>query len=998
MNKSSLSFLIGILIMFPVFVNAQKQPYFQQEVKYDIEVFLEAFGSYLSGNYSLTYTNHSPDTLRFIYMHLYPNAYGNTESQMAQELLPPFHKDKIYFAKEEEQGYISGLDFTSPKQKLTMSYIEPDIVKIGLQKPLLPEDSIRINTPYNIQVPEIGYSRMGRESGNYQITQWFPKPAVYDMEGWNLIPYLKMGEYYGEFGNFNIRLMVPKNHTVGCTGTILKTEPWKAGHLSGNTPKITEVLLYKTIFVKAENVHTFAWCSGKDYKRLTKRITIKKSGKEIKAHILYRDDKGHWFDQFEIIEGTINYYSDKVGVYPYPQVTVAQSAGDYGGGMEYPMFTLLDKSFPLSQANIIIHEIGHNWFYGVLGFNEREHPWMDEGFNTFFQYRYLKKKFPDLTLKEYLFDENIPFNIGGIDHREYVDIFYLSYRALAAKKLDLPITLSRKDYNAGKYFIQTYYIPALKFKYLMSLIGEDSFDNLFRSFYEKWKFKHPQPEDFYNHLKTHYPEPGKWFAEEMLQTNKRVDYAIKKVKSLDDSVEITLKNNGNMAAPFMLHSQRTNKDLQLSKIKGFQNKKTLRLAGTEKISLKIDPFENLPETDRKNNEYNGNKLFPKAEKISLKWLYHVPDPDKRFIFYTPVIGFNHADRVMPGLLLYNDPVYSVPVHYRLAPLYSFGTSELNGEGRISYTGYTGRKHLKAWQISTYGKKYNYSKISDNDKLHYMKIRPELNFFFSGSPDIKIKTSHQTGLRYHFISKQYKKYLPGREFGTYYTKNVYRYFHVFEAFYHYEQEKIHHNKSFDMNLQYWDGHLKFSTEYNYRLQYNQKDNAIEFRAFGGAFLAHGNNTDLDMRFRLSNWSGNKDYLFDHTMPYRGFINDHLLNHHMQFNDGGFNIMTPLGQSWKHLYALNMHIDLPIVVPLGLFGSVGNFGKSELEQYESDFFYETGVTLSIFQKHIRIYYSFFFNFNDEPSVAALNKYANLRFTFDLDHFNPFNMVRKIDPAFK
>lgn len=997
MKKTSFSLIILTLLFHSFFLNAQSTTYFQQEVKYDIDVFLEESTGILTGFYSLNYINHSPDTMNEIYIHLYPNAYGNTESQMAQELLPPlFNEDKVYFTKEEAQGSIKNLQFSSPEQQLTFTYTEPDIGIIQLQKPLLPNDSLRINTPFKILVPDLhGFSRMGNKSGNFQITQWFPKPAVYDREGWHPIPNLITGGYYGEFGQFNIRLMVPEDHTVGCTGSIIKTEPWKSAHLSGKRPRITESKPYKTITVKANNVHTFAWCSGKDYKRLTKRFQIKNTNKKIKAHIIYRTDKEHWYKQFEVIEDAINFYSEKVGTYPYPQVTIAQSAGNFGGGMEYPMFTLLDKAYSLSQEIVIMHEIGHNWFYGALGFNEREHQWMDEGMNTLFEYRYIKNKYPNLTLQDYLFGENLSINIFGTKQRTYSDIQYLSYRSMAAKKLDQPATLTRKEYTPFNYFTQTYHIPATKLKYLLWLIGEDEFDQLFQTFWEKWKFKHPQPEDFYNHLQKHHPEYGKWFKEEMLQTNKRVDYAIKKIKTTADSIAITIKNNGTLDAPFALKIQRPKKDYQLLQVEGFKDKKTIQIAGNKNATLKIDPLEYLPETNRKNNEYDGSKMFPKAESIALRWLYHVPDPRKRFIFYTPVIGYNYADKIMPGLLFYNDPVYSVPFHYRLAPLYTFQTNEINGEGRINYTHYTGKKNFKAWQLGLYAKKYNYEIISDDLKLNYLKIRPELTFYFSEYPDIKTKNSHQTGLHYHFIGKQYPKYNSTSDPGSLTTDN-YRYFHVFEAFYHFEQEKVHHKKAYDINLQYWDGHVKFCTEYNYRLQYDNKNNAFEFRAFGGAFLAHGNNTDLDMRFRLTNWSGSKDYLYDHTMPYRSFKQDHLLNHHMLFNDGGFNIMTPVGQSWKQMYALNMHVDLPLAIPLGFFGNVGNFGKSELEQYESNIFYDTGVTLSVFQKHIRIYYTIFTN--DELSEAAPNKYANLRFTFDMDYFNPINLVKNLDPAFK
>ncbi|MFO8086774.1 MAG: M1 family metallopeptidase [Bacteroidales bacterium] len=1001
--------LSGIICLATIQISAQQKSYFQQEVRYDIDVILEPSNASLTGNYQLTYTNHSPDTLKELFLHLYPNAYGHSESMMAQELpISVMGSKEIYFADEEKQGNITDLHFTSARQKITSHYLEPDIIRLQMQKPLAPGDSILLETPFTIKVPAMGYSRMGHDNDNYQITQWFPKPAVYDRQGWHLMPNRTVGEYYGEFGDFKIRLNVPKYHTVGSTGVLIKEEAYKPQQLKSEekAPSL-ETIPYKSLYIQAHNVHTFAWCSGKDYRKMSREIEVPGRDKKINAHILYQQSEAenankwreHWESQFETIQDAINFYSEKVGPYPYPQVTVAQSVGGYGGGMEYPMFTILDQTYGLSQEALIMHEIGHNWFYGVLGFNEREHPWMDEGINSFYEARYMMEKYPDLNLQDYLFDPGIKANLFGTKNGDYVSQSELSYLMLARKKLDKPTNLHSEEYQPFAYFQHTYQKPTVWFYYLFYLTGSEDFDKFMHSFWNEWKFKHPQPEDFYAHLHKHFPDLAPWFVDEVLKDNKRVDYAIKKMHSTKDSVSLKIKNKGEMQAPFILQVQQANKKPQRYLIKGFKDKKTIRISTDTTALFSIDPDQRLPELNRKNNEYEGKSYFPKSDGIKLKWLYHIPDAESHYIFHTPVLGYNVADSWMPGWLFYNDPVFSVPVHYRLAPFFSTSTGEMTGEGRISYTHYSRKPRFQGWQLSVYGKRYNTLYKEDSDPLTYNKLNPEINLYFSSKHKDGRKASHRAGLSYHYLNREADN--PGGWIFLLPTVNAPTTFHLWEGWYHFSNRFINRENEVDVNMQYHKGHLKLSSEYKLRLQYDGNNNAFEMRLFAGAFLAQGTDKDLDMRFRLGNWKGRQDYLYDHTMLYRGFNDsEQLWSHQAIIKDGGFNVMTNIGQSWEHMAALNLHADLPFGSVLDLFGvfaNLGHFGVPDGLDYDSDIFWESGVTASIYRENFRIYYTAFGS-NELMNPAGTESPGRLRFILNFDFFNPFQLTTSIDPTYK
>ena len=195
--------------------------YFQQDVSYQIEVKLDDKNHILQGFESLIYKNNSPQTLAVIYMHVWPNAYKNKETALAQQLKRN-EADKIAKADPKDLGYIDSLDFKVNGNKVSWEYDAQhiDIVLLHLASPLAPGQQIQITTPFKVKIPSGSLSRLGHIGQSYQITQWYPKPAVYDQNGWNAMPYLNQGEFYSEFGNFDVKITVPANYVIGATGEL----------------------------------------------------------------------------------------------------------------------------------------------------------------------------------------------------------------------------------------------------------------------------------------------------------------------------------------------------------------------------------------------------------------------------------------------------------------------------------------------------------------------------------------------------------------------------------------------------------------------------------------------------------------------------------------------------------------------------------------------------------------------------------------------------------
>ena len=213
--------LIGAFVCAFLLTSSNAQNgYWQQELKYKISVTLNDQEHSLDAFEQIVYTNHSPDTLRFIWFHLWPNAFKNDKTAFSEQMLQN-GDTHFYFGGKEERGYINRLDFrvNDVAAKLEDHPQDIDIVKLILPQPLPPGQSATITTPFHVQLPEIT-SRGGHHGQSYQITQWYPKPAVYDRKGWHPMPYLDQGEFYGEFGSFDVQITLPRNYTVAATGDL----------------------------------------------------------------------------------------------------------------------------------------------------------------------------------------------------------------------------------------------------------------------------------------------------------------------------------------------------------------------------------------------------------------------------------------------------------------------------------------------------------------------------------------------------------------------------------------------------------------------------------------------------------------------------------------------------------------------------------------------------------------------------------------------------------
>lgn len=496
------------LILFISVISTQaiaQDNYWQQEVHYNINVALNDKKHSLRGDLSVDYINHSPDTLRYIWFHLWPNAYRNKNTAFARQLAAD--KTNTKKTTTNERGFIDSLRFTINGQPTATEKdtANIDMVKLVLAQPLLPGKQVTIATPFYVKLPNY-YSRSGYNGQQFMICQWYPKPAVYDRKGWHAFPYLDQGEFYSEYGSFKVNINVPAEYVVGATGT-LQTQPelskYKQIGLQNN--KNDTLVPYKTstpgkrktLQYYGERIHDFAWFAGKDY--VIRYDTLQLTQADTIDVFSYGQTSGNktWKNSTSYIKDAVRHYSQWIGKYPYPVVQAVEGPANLSsGGMEYPMITLITSPNAKEEEMdaVITHEVGHNWFYGILGTNERDHPWMDEGLNTYFQFRYEAKKYRSNSV----LGPMIPPYIKELPDSAFQERIYEVLRSVPADK---PISTGSTGFtNKDDYGIVVYIKTAAWMHKMEKELGRDVIDKALQSYFAKWQFKHPQPEDFKKEL------------------------------------------------------------------------------------------------------------------------------------------------------------------------------------------------------------------------------------------------------------------------------------------------------------------------------------------------------------------------------------------------------------------------------------------------------------------------------------------------------------------
>ncbi|MCP4633482.1 MAG: M1 family metallopeptidase, partial [candidate division Zixibacteria bacterium] len=544
---------------------------------------------------------------------------------------------RLYFAASDDMGGITITNIID--DNIESHEIEGTLLTIVLKKPLLPNSITILNLAFQLKIPLI-FSRLGHKGNHYEITQWYPKACVYDDTGWHNDTYHYLGEFYSDFGNYDVTITLPSRYIVAATGEMYTQQ---IEDNSGNKK------LYKSIRFVANNVHDFAWTADKDF-------TIKTfscNNVVIETYVLSKHQR-YWEDVGEWVFNALDLYSQWYGEYPYKSLKIVDVGDSEGAGMEYPGIVFISgNSIPFTRFHEaqVVHEIAHQWFYAMLATNEIEYAWLDEGFATFSEIRYFESV--------YGVDNNI-FNLPSwlpldikLDKRTEAKYYYYM---LASSGIEKPLNApSYQHYENPFAYNSYYYKSALVLFTLRDQMGQHAFDAAIRHYCHKYRFKHPIPDDFYDICKEFSDVDLTYYFDQWIQTTATVDYSIKRIRSrkLENSsningnyqsrVYIKQKSDGSMPVEIVLTDEAGNKHNRSWSGTQYSNAVLTFYTDYPPKSAAIDP------ENKTLDYYRWNNHFPR--KVKFKLLFDKPDLDAYQVFIIPYGWYMHPDNYLLGTIL-----------------------------------------------------------------------------------------------------------------------------------------------------------------------------------------------------------------------------------------------------------------------------------------------------------------------------------------------------------
>ena len=516
--------------------SAQQNAYYQQSAKYKMDIDVDAENFTYQGKQTLTYINNSPDELKVVYFHLYWNAF-KAGSMMDQRVggqgkngdsrLQKDGISRLASIPKTEEG-AQNIHWIKQNGKDLKFEIQETIMKVELATPIKPNSSTTFTMDWDAVIPmQIRRSgRNNREGIDMTVTQWYPKIAEYDYDGWATFDYVGR-EFHAPFSDFEVNIKIDKNYVIGAGG-ILENPLEVKGYDEKATIK-TDDKNKATWKWSAKNMLDFAWAADKDY--TVENFTVLDGPKVY--YVYQKSDKTKlWSDSKPYITQFFQLMNATFGRYTYPTYSFIQG-GD--GGMEYGMCTMM-----LGEANslegllgLMVHEGGHSWNQQIMAYNESTRPWMDEGFTSYYENLVMHQILPPKVATAN------PF-VGTLN----------AYRNFVKRGIEEPaVWFGDHHDNGGAYSFASYVKGELFLVQLGYIMGEQNLSVTMKEFYNTWKLKHPTDRDLMHIAQKVSGMDLKWFQNYWINTTKTIDYGIKEVKYDANSTTVTLINNGTVPMP-----------------------------------------------------------------------------------------------------------------------------------------------------------------------------------------------------------------------------------------------------------------------------------------------------------------------------------------------------------------------------------------------------------------------------------------------------------------
>ncbi|WP_233487599.1 gluzincin family metallopeptidase [Winogradskyella epiphytica] len=910
------------------------------EIKANIQVETKT----ISVEQSIIYKNTTSDTLKTIYLNDWNNSYSTKTTPLAKRFEEEF-STKFHLAKSEERGFTV---VTSMKDNITNIPLEferlkehPDVLKVKLDLPLLPNESYTISLNFLLMIPDASFTGYGyTKSKDFDLKYWYITPAVYDGK-WH---------YYS---NKNLDdLFIPKSDIV-----LSITHP--------RNYRVTSELDFKSMEVNNDNRAQTTILSGKD--RIDTYLSLHKFPPyrfvQTDDFILISDisEKGLTSTAKAILTDKITrYLSTHLGEYPHKQLLV--TAIDYNKNPLYGLNQLPDffRPFPddFQYELKLLKTALKKYIDNVLLLHPRDEHWLSEGLQIYYLIKYVEEYYPDMKLFGSLAD------IWGIRSFHAADLkfnfqYFLYSMEIARKNRDQPLTTAKDSLTKFNSNIAGKYKAGVGLNYLDQFTEDINLSDLITEFVHKNQLKPTTINDFRKFISSKTNKDINWFFTDYVNTRKKIDFKIKSVETTEDSIILTLRNKRNNSMPVSVYKLKNDTVTDVLWVENIIGTKTISLPkdDTEKFALDYDNV--IPEYNQRDNYKAVNGSFLNDKPLQVRLFKDVEDPNYNQLFFMPLVEFNNIyDGLTLGAKVYNKTLLRKKLNYRFSPQYGTRSKSLTGSTSIYYTHNLENRNL--FDI-TYGISAGYQSFAKD--AYFTRIRPSITFSFRDDTDFRSNKVDQIMARYVSID---------REIGDLATVVIDEPdYGVFNLRYTHSNPGIINYSRFNTDFQLADKFSKLSVNYEFR-KLTKSNRNINLRIFAGVFL--GNNSDPNSDYFSFALDRPTDYLFD--LNYLGRSeNAGIFSQQIIIAEGGFKskLETPFANQWMTTANFSTSIWRYIQV-------YGDLGMVKNKFSNPKFMYDSGIRLSLVEDYFEVYFPIYSNLGWE--IGQPNYDQSIRFMFTVD----------------
>lgn len=916
---------------------------FAQQDLIKIDAYLNMQTSELDIKQKITYFNKSNTSLDTIYLLNWPNSFLGRKSPLAKRLIKDYDKS-LYFAKRKDRGHNRINEIVDQNQLLIWSTVKgaPDILRIVLNETLKPKDSIIINASYTVKIPSAEFTRYGGNTNIFNLRNWHLVPAVFDGE-WHLMSNLNLDDFYMHPTDYEINLKLREGVNLNTDLELSKI---------GSPPFTIHKLIGKNRVDPELNISIFN--DFKTFKTDKLEIITNLNGTVLNDSV-----------KKDVLNRQLLFIEQHLGSYPHKKLLVNRISYDknpiYGLNQLPKMFNPFTGVFEWDIKMFKV--LTRKYLENTLLVDRRKDMWLLDGVQTHLMMQYVGKYYPEIKAMG-----NISriwgvrsYNIAKLDFNEK---YPFVYQFAARKNLDQALSTRADSLSNFNRKIVNKYKAGTGLRYLDEYLQEDIIPKSIKEFYEKNKLKETHSLQFKELVLSKTDKDLSWFFGNYVNSKKKIDYTISKVKKTTDSIEITIKNKRNFSAPIALYGVRDKETIFKRWLEPIDSTSTIKIAKGDYTKVALNYDYQYPELNLRDNWKSLSGIFNKP--VQLRFFKDIENPFYNQAFYNVYVDYNFYDGLLIGPRLYNEALFKKKWLYKITPLYGFKSRQPSGSASLVYEYLPEETQVYRYRFGISGSTFNYA-----PDLRYTRFTPfaVINFKRKSLRDVGGKA---LSARYVVIDRETAPNSPKLTSDSYNILNM-RYIS--------SKPDIIQNIAYSTDFQYSKDFSKLALDLRYRKLTNA-NRQFDLRLFAGTFL-HNNLNDPDDFFSFG-LDRPSDYLFDYDYLGRseqsGFLSQQII-----IAEGGFK--SQFENRFANQWMLTANGSIGIWRWIEAYADAGFYKSKGLS---TQLKYDSGIRLNFVHNILEIYLPLQSSLGFEPSLPNYDK--KIRFVLTLNPAQIYNFIKR------